>query len=325
MAALGACATDSLDEEAVGEYQIFGPNAVLATQSHANRSVAMLRATNPANPTPYKICTGTFIDDDHVMTAAHCKMNVGDKVAFYTTPNNYDPGRTRTIVKVGIRPGVDPVAGDFTDTAGTWSDFAIVKLNATAGAPAVIATMDWQTPSTGEIGAKVGAGGHDDDPEGPNDGNDNGTLLRIGDNVYDPSYVSGMFVTVADQVNHGDSGGSFFTAKNGAGLYLSGVLAAWRTVDGIKRAGYTNIATHLNWILDVINYTWPGSSISGYSRSGTGLAVLPFTTLAVCQYACEHTSACEAYNFTPLVASQCLLLSSVTSGAASSISSSGRK
>ncbi len=324
MAALGACATDSLDDESTNEHYIFGPNAVLATQSHANRSVAMLRATNPLNPTPYKICTGTFIDDDHVMTAAHCEMNVGDKVAFYTTPNNYDPARTRTIVKVGIRPGVDPAAGDFKDSTNTWADFAIVKLNATAGAPAVIATMDWQTPSDGEIGAKVGAGGHPDDPDGENNGNDNGTLLRIGDNVYDPSYAAGMFVTVADQVNHGDSGGSFFTAKNGAGLYLSGVLAAWRTVDGVRRAGYTDIATHLNWILDVINYAWSGSTLANYGRSGTALYALPFTTLAVCQYACERTSACEAYNFTSTFG-QCLLLSSVTGGASSSGTSSGRK
>jgi hypothetical protein len=318
---LAACAVDAPDELSTIGQEIFGPDAVLATQSHANRAVAMMRATNPDNPGPYRVCTGTFIDDNHAITAAHCDMAVGDKVSFYTTPDNFDLGRMRTIVAVGIQSGVHPENGDYVNSNGVWADLAIVRLNATAGAPAVIAALDFLTPTEGELGAKVGAGGHpvdnnDDDGDGnatDNDGNSNGTLLRIGDTVDLPNN-DGIFITSEDQVNHGDSGGAFYTAKNGVGLWLSGVLADWRTVDGEKRAGYTDIATHLDWILDVIDYSWAGGSMQNLFRTGTSITTLNATT-RVCQYACQRTSACVAFNLNPTI-DGCILLSSVSGSAA---------
>ena len=309
IASLAACAVDEgadTDELSESDQDIHGPDAVLATQSHANRAVAMLRG-----PDGGRYCTGTFIDNNHVVTAAHCDPLVGDRVAFYTVPDQFDSNRIRTVINVDIRPGVSASTDDYVDTSGRWADIAIVQLNATAGAPAVIAALDFTHPTAGELGTKVGAGG-DGAPE-PNDNpNGNGTLNRIGDTIRAVEMDGSYLLTTHDYVNHGDSGGPFYTPMNGTGLWVSGILSIWDSGDGVKRAGYTSVAGHLNWILDAMEYVWVGGATQNAYRTGTLHSLTVGVSLEVCKYTCERTSACAAFNYAPAV-DQCMIMSTAGS------------
>jgi hypothetical protein len=314
-ATLSACALDDgtdPDELSESAQDIHGPDAVIATQSHANRAVALLRGADGG-----RYCTGTLVKNNHVVTAAHCNPLPGDRVAFYTVPDQFDVNRIRTIINVDMRPGVHPSTDDYVDTSGRWADIAIVQLNATVGAPAVIAALDFTQPTVGELGAKVGAGG-DGAPEPNDNSNSNGTLNRIGDTVraieMDGSYV----LTTHDYVNHGDSGGPLYTAMNGAGLWVSAILSIWDSGDGVKRAGYTSVPGHLNWILDAMEYAWVGGATQNAYRSGGTLHSVSFgVSLEVCKYTCERTSACAAFNYSPAL-NQCMVMSSAGTAVSSS-------
>lgn len=300
LSSLAACALedDAVDESTTSAY-IHGADS-LASQSHANRAVAMVRFADGAWR---RFCTGTFIDDDHVLTASHCKTTVSDRVFFYTVPNQMDSGRVRQIVNIFRRPGTNPFVDDFDDDNGDFADIAVIQLAATAGPPAVPAALRWTYPGAGEVGVKVGGGSHSS--------NTVAQLRQVTDETDSPDDNDGSFMTEDEETDPGDSGGPFYIK----GLWVTGVLYGdWYDADSVAiRNLYTSVPHHLSWILDKIDYTWSGGATSSnVRRNGTFMSIMPFKPLNVCEYACDRSPTCVAFNHNSVL-NQCELLSAVTS------------
>jgi hypothetical protein len=88
-----------------------------------------------------------------------------------------------------------------------------------------------------------------------------------------------------------------------------GVTSGCTFID--NQAKYTSVPRHLDWILDVIDYVWPGTTVKPWRR--TGDVIQTFSgSLARCQYACDHTSTCKAFS-RKKATKQCSLLSNLGS------------
>lgn len=283
---LAACA---LDESVVGEtvQEIHGDLQAPASQFQLDRAVKL-----PG-------CTATKISARFALTAAHCGTNTNQQVQFYTTGPGVDSLMAADVVAVHVRPGVDPPTCDHTysdgckDTSGHFADIAVIELAAPESGPGDEldleghqATLAWVYPGYGYDGVKVGAGLHNSQP------NPNGTLLQYPDETTSDDDDDGHFDTRDENVNDRDSGGPFY--------YQGRVLG---TLFGTTHTGlsyynyYTSVPHHLNWILSTIGYKWRGlPAQSNTLYNGTILQSL-MVTERVCQYACEKTSSCQAYNF----------------------------
>ena len=292
-----SCVTEeaAVDTESATQY-IHGADS-LASQSHANRGVAIAHVAGNGFS---RFCTGTFIDDNHVLTAAHCLTTVNDRVIFYTVPNQMDTGRVRQIINITRPSGTNPFVGDLEDTNGDWADIAILTLNATAGAPAVVAALRWTYPGEGASGVKVGGGEHS--PANI------AQLRQVTDLTDSPDDNDGSFMTDDVETDDGDSGGPFYYN----GLWVTGVLtgSAWDADSVTYRNLYTSVPYHLDFILGAIGYVWSGGATQAARRSGAIISFM-FRTERVCKYACDHTSTCVAYNHQSFL-NQCELLSTVT-------------
>lgn len=250
-------------------------------------------------------CSATYIDFDHVITALHCGVAVGDTVRFYNNGSAYPSSAdaSRTVEAVAKRPGtswsVAGQSGDLVDSDGIFADIAILRLNtAVRGQPR--ATLAWAYPGDGASGTKVGNGAHEDNTSLF------GVVMQKADTTWTSSDADGPFRTSEDAVNPGDSGGAFYHQTR-----LLGVTSS----HDLFHARYTSIPRHLHWILDVINWTWPGMApVTGRILGGAVLSTLVNTSHVVCQYACANTSSCAGYNYNSTL-DTCALLSSVTSAA----------
>jgi hypothetical protein len=271
-------------------------------------------------------CTVTVISPNFAVSAAHCGFvddeadgvddNDGSLIELYdaNTPGHTSFTRNARVDKVFLRPGVDPAAcnndlfPDCDDNNGVFADIALLRLNTTT--PAISrATLAWKYPGL-VVGTKVGAGNHDGFL------NENGSLRQVNDLLDDATATDGSFITSTVHTDGGDSGGPFYVNKR-----VVGVLWGQRyNPEDAHYDLYTSAPIHLPWILASMDYRWPGvPSMANTAYSGT--TIESFTAPeSVCQYACEKTSTCDAYNHS--VFGTCTLLANPT-GATSSTSTRG--
>jgi hypothetical protein len=246
-------------------------------------------------------CTATRIASRYFITAAHCwPKTVGS--AIVTVPGfvPYDPNNddySFSIDAVGMRAGVDPATEDWWDDANEWfADIAILRTS-TAPYLGADATLAWVYPGAHAPGVKIGAGLHDGVSAF-------GTLKQKNDETFSDVDSEARFRTVECASNPGDSGGAFYHQHR-----LLGVTSGCTLID--NQAKYTSVPRHLDWILDVIDYVWPGGTVKPWRR--TGEVIQTFSgSLERCQYACDRTSACRAFSHRSSP-KQCTLLSSIES------------
>jgi hypothetical protein len=267
---------------------------------------------------PERHCTGTLISSRYVITSIWCDGATGDHVRFYLGSPVADTStaNTRTVsserlatdVHLVIPPWGDNSSWDYEDGNGKFAELRIVHLNAAAPAGAVPITLAWAYPGSDASGRKVGAGEHDGSE------NDFGFLRTKLDTTRSSNDSDSAFLTNHQDTNDGDTGGGFVYTGRLLGVFSKGVY------DWGDRAKYNSVPYRLNWILGSMYYAWPGvAPVAGRRLSGARLTTIPTTSHQVCQYACERTTYCLAYNFQTAVLNQptanptCELLS-VTDG-----------
>jgi Trypsin len=303
MLALTACAVDELGDTSDTSQDINGPSAP-ASQFQLDRAAA------PRHPTGSggfggNYCTATRIAPHFAVTSAHCQVAAGDLLSFYTTGPGYSSA-SALVTQVIARPGVTGVAcfnsvSNCYDTSGKFADIVVVRLDrdVTVGEAA---TLEWAYPGAGANGQKVGAGNHN-----AANTNNNGTLLQVADSTDSSDDNDGSFNSVHDRVDKGDSGGPLYVNGHMIGtLYGEQYKPAQVKFESL----HTSVAKHLDWILANIGYHWSGSPPQTNSWFDGHLLQSVLTTERGCQYACEHTTSCQAYNY---IGSSCGLYTAITS------------
>jgi hypothetical protein len=288
---LTACSAEGLGDEA-GSAELALDDADPIAAFYRSRA-ALYRANDSE-------CTATRIASRYFITAAHCNpKTVGSAVVTVPGFVPYDPNNDDDyyfpIEAVGMRPGVDPATEDWSDDANEWfADIAILRTS-TAPYLGADATLAWVYPGAHAPGVKIGAGLHDGV-------NAFGTLKQKNDETFSDVDSEARFRTVECASNPGDSGGAFYHDHR-----LLGVTSGCTLVD--NQAKYTSVPRHLDWILDVIDYVWPGGAVKPLRRTGEVIQTFG-GSLERCQYACDRTSACKAFSRRKAT-KQCTLLSSV--------------
>lgn len=291
----GACVLQPEDPTAETAQDIHGDNDALASQWQRDRAADLGG------------CTATRISDRYAITALHCGVMPGNTLTFYGTGGEANPALTAKVEQVFMRPGATTaecqVFSTCADDEGHFADIAVLRLSNTvtsttdsllAGAPA---TLAWTFPGDGASGTKVGAGDHD------GVANPGGTLRQIPDTI-DGSDTDSMFYTDDDLVDDGDSGGPFYV-----GTRVVGTLWGRGQVGLDHYARHTSVPRHLDWILASMAYQWPGQPPQ-QDMAINGSPIESFTgTERECQYACEKTASCEAYNYS---GSSCGLYTAIT-------------
>jgi Trypsin len=295
---------ESASQEGETSHAIHGDGATTAEGYYVARAVKI-----PG-------CTATRISARFAITAAHCQSDEGDQVNYYDAASGFSSTRTGRVEQVYLRPGIAgnntncSTPGNCIDDSDHFADVALLRLSSDDDADAAgpHATLGWKYPGEGARGHQVGAGGHNDAS------NPMGRLRQITGEL-DSNDNDGSFDTVDDQTDGGDSGGPFYYKNQ-----LIGVLTGdqWEPFNHYNL--YTSVPEHLDWILSTINFRWKGVPPQP-STKYAGTTLDSFTsTERVCQYACEKTSSCEAYNFQTILSSvgSCQLKTNVTSAVSDS-------
>jgi len=295
---LGACVVENEpsleDEEAVDE-------ETYSSQEQAIQDGSLATAWQRDRAIDLQNCTGTRISSRHVLTALHCDPQVGQVVFGYgDTSTHSDTSKARTIVAVARPPGTNWDYDDWTDSSGEFADMAIVTLSSPADWGSS-ATLAWTYPGDDHYGYKVGRGNHEGDP------NPDAELRYRGDYTYSDSDDGGGFLTNQAGVDPGDSGGPYYYGNRVLGTLTGKIL------DLVWRGRHCSVPEHLSWILSAIGWTWPHGTVQNdFVRSGAILGVM-YRSERICQYACDHTGSCVAYNHYAAL-NMCQMLSTVTGG-----------
>jgi hypothetical protein len=279
-----------------------------------------LRAIKTANGTGG--CTATRISPRFALTAAHCLANfsntdetvnmlanVGNDVLFYKLGAFTTTGEA-TIAQRFARPGVS-VNGCYQSQSSCWdatdhyADIALLRLDDQADEDTdlegAIATLAWKFPGDGAPGKAIGAGRHD------GEANPYKVLRQSSDTLASDDDDDGSFKTSEAQTDKGDSGGPFYVNNKVVGV-LAGAGSA-----GLDTFGkYTSVPHHLTWILQTIGYHWRGQPAQTNTWYAGDLIESASISELACQYACERTTSCEAYNFQSGNVYSCGLYENVT-------------
>ena len=252
-------------------------------------------------------CAATRVSPLWAITSRRCDVHVGDTITFLNhetqTPEH------GTVQQVIGKPGTTVASCANRDTCldsnGKFADLALIRISAPL--PTTFedplgdtgsAIMNWRYPGSGVSGYEVG----------PEFLNGWAEVWYVSDTLDSSSDSSGSFETTHDNSDPTDRGGGFWYGNRVIGTLWGGGYDVW---NGNWQL-YTSVAYHLDWILSTIGYSWRGTPVqANVAYSGTTMEVF-YGTERVCQYACEHSYYCEAYNYTPGTAS-CQILTSVTS------------
>lgn len=309
-----AAGTETPDEDQVTTSALSesgqGADAPLATAFFSSRAALFFG------------CTATKIAPRFVLTAAHCQIKVGARLEFYPSGPVPAGSTTRTVTHVFLPTGVDVsgLSGSTNDSGlndhnGDFADMAVAELDSPVPSDGNIATLAWHYPSGGdEWGTKIGASSGEVIPPRK--------LRMVNDQVYSDNDDDGHFLTENMQTDEGDSGGPFYDKGRVLGV-LSGAAFEFE-----YRDKYAAVPFRIDWIVKEIGFTWGGQPVDvGMMREGNIIDVILSSDRQVCAYACEHTSACAAFNFEHIadLFTICNLLSSVDTTFATPVADSALK
>jgi hypothetical protein len=243
----------------------------------------------PGTPeTPW--CNATRISPRHMLTSTLCSA-IGDTIEFYSDASGSDPALRRRVVD---RKQLTPEIPQPRNRP------LILVLDADVPWGAA-ATLAWRYPGDNSFVRKVGAGDHDGDYN-------HEAELRYATDHTTNDHNAAVLGVAQDEVDWGDEGGPLYYGAKVLGVALD-------TADDECQAGpacYASVPYYLSWILTQIGWTWPHGSVqSATYRAGATIEVIAQTTERVCQYACEHTASCVAYDYST-ASDDCVTLSSVT-------------
>lgn len=212
------------------------------------------------------ICSGSIIDRDIILTAAHCLGSDGLArvvVAFRTNIEGQGP-----VIQASDRRRMS----DFEERAGMsesdWHDLALIKLASPIPAGYSVARF-LPSQSMLRTGGSITLAGYGMTTplSSPNSNNGAGVLRKVDQTVTNNAYGDTEFLVSLENGRgacHGDSGGPAFV-RQGSSLYLVGVASRMTERDRVANNGdandfscsvemvYTNALSQMSWIQNNMN------------------------------------------------------------------------
>lgn len=228
------------------DVQIIGGSEVTAESPVASSTVAVLAAVGEG----LSICTGSLLDNDLVVTAAHCIDPSADKLVVSFRRDITGEGLVVPVKAVVVHPGYAEHANTNVDN----DDIALIRIDTqlpSGFAPAELL----EDASALEVGRQVtlaGFGTTTGDPTATESGS--GKLRETKIKISDPNF--GATEVLLDQTHgkgacHGDSGGPAFVKVRGK-LKLFGVTSRGEGGEKAAECGesvvYTNILAQMNFL-----------------------------------------------------------------------------
>lgn len=221
---------------------------VVLVDASKRSSIGFIRNGQEVFPIERSLCTGTFISDSIVLTAAHCIEEAPFKMRIVYSENASDKSaKTSEVEQVLIHTGY------IKDAAKPTNDIALIKIKGERPADYTVSSMT-TIPATKNTFSLMSIG------YGLTDSNQKtaGVLRRAFTTgiSYDP--LSPTFTIDQSDGNgvcEGDSGGPGFVLKDGEFAVLGVATSVYSFVKENDKYAcehfgiYTNVFYHANWIL----------------------------------------------------------------------------